>query len=200
MNKTNEFARKNTEAKVFVTVFFTVLDTRKRELTFCNAGHPSAILKTPKGIKMLEPNSTVIGIFENENFLEDKVSFKYGDISVFYSDGVTEAKRNGELFGEEHLIKLVRDIKTKNVKEYPEIIFNEINDFTKGKLEDDIVLLSVALKTKFVKINSSNFLKNTKLKVKSRRVVADILYRTVTLKNITQLPRLGIDKKNRPGC
>ncbi len=145
MEKTNELIRKFSPQRIFVTVFFGILNTNTGKLTYCNAGHPTAILsRSIAEAEVLKANSTVIGVFEKEQYLEDTDHMHFGDILAIYTDGVTEARCNNGFFGEDRLLSLVKAYASMETKELPEAIFNKIMECSEGKLTDDIVLLTIS--------------------------------------------------------
>lgn len=147
MKKTNEIIVKSSEPRVFVTVFFAILDTKTGKFVYCNAGHPFPVVKKGQSdAYFIKANSTVIGIFEKEDFNEDTDILKREDILILYSDGATEARSDGEFYGDERLINFIKELKHPNVNKLPETIFKEIISFSKGDLFDDVVFLTLSLK------------------------------------------------------
>lgn len=145
MQMTNETTIKTSTAGIFTTVFLGLLDKKTGQLNYCGAGHPGPIIKRGNGqIEILNPNSPVIGVFTNQKFVSKTKPLKPGDDLILYTDGATEAKRDNQLFGEERLIEIIKNLKLP-VKDCPSEIFKEVVKFSQGKLFDDVVLLSVTL-------------------------------------------------------
>lgn len=147
VNKTNEVVKKTTPPSLFVTLFFGILNKDTGELIYCSAGHPMAMIRKKTGdVRMLLTRSPTIGVFTKQNYLDEKDKLKPGDILILYTDGVTEAKIGSELFGEERLKESIKKSEPTKIEVYPQMIFDQIIQFTQGKLSDDLVLLSVELK------------------------------------------------------
>ena len=144
MGRTNNVIKKASTPRTFVTVFFGILDTTNGKMVYCSAGHPIALLRRGSSVERLKNSSTVIGVFEDQTYFNDEANLEKRDILILYTDGTTEAKRNGELFGEERLINLIEGLDYKSPQEYPNRIFSEVLDFARGRLLDDIVLLAVS--------------------------------------------------------
>jgi len=145
MGRTNNVIKKASTPRTFVTVFFGILDTANGKMVYCSAGHPIALLrKRDRQVARLKNSSTVIGVFPNQAYYNDEIVLEKQDILILYTDGTTEAKRNGELFGEEKLISLIESLKFKSPQEYPGHIFSEVLKYAKGRLLDDVVLLAVS--------------------------------------------------------
>lgn len=146
MSKTNELCVKTSEPYIFVTVFFGILNIRSGDFIFCNAGHPPGLVKTGKQVKTLDSTSMVIGVADNARYFAGKAKMALGDVLIIYTDGITEARYQGELYGEQRLIELVRSRKMRNTKKIPDLILDEIATFTKGTLSDDVVILALSLR------------------------------------------------------
>jgi len=147
MSKTNDLIRKTPiSGTAFITVFFGILDIMSGVLTYCSAGHPPAILKRKTSeTLLLITSSPVIGAFAGLNYIDDEATLEKDDALILYTDGVTEARCDGEFFGEEKLVSFIMDLKLPGVKELPQVIFNEVMECTGGKLTDDVVIFTVAL-------------------------------------------------------
>lgn len=146
MARTNEIVRKAPTRAPFVTAFFGILDLSSGKLVYCSAGHPEAILKKATSkIMLLETSSPIIGAFPRVSFVDEEITLTKGDMLVFYTDGVIEARCDSLFFGEERLISFVRDLKPLSARDVTRAIFREVLRCTGGKLSDDIALLAVAL-------------------------------------------------------
>ncbi len=145
MAKTNTLVEKSSPASVFVTAIFCVLDIETGRLTYCNAGHPPAIIKRKgAGVKLLDRHSPIIGAFPGMHYRSGKAVLKEGDVLVLYTDGLIEARCDGGFYGEGRLIKLIEGLKPVQARELPQIIFEKALMCTGGKLSDDIALLAVS--------------------------------------------------------
>ena len=146
VSKTNEVIVRTASPGLFVTVFFGVLDTESGAFSYCNAGHPQPILKRKKGPALFLPvGSPAIGVSKDFEFIEGEETLNKGDLLVAYTDGVTEARHDAELFGEKRLLDLVESLDV-GAKEITPRIFSEIIEFSGGKLTDDIALLALSIK------------------------------------------------------
>jgi PAS domain S-box-containing protein len=146
MRKTNEIVVKVSDELTFASVFFGIINTRSRVMIYCNAGHPPGIIKSAAGVKQLEPTAMIIGAIAPTDFEERAIDLSAGDLLVLYTDGVLEARRAGELFGEKRLIELVGRTKIKDVRKFPQLVFDKIEKFAQGKLSDDTVVLAIRLR------------------------------------------------------
>ena len=108
--KLNNFFSRKTPDGIFVTMFFGILNTEARELTYINAGHTAPVIVKPSGeIKLLEATDVVLGVMENWKYEVSFASVKPEDFLFAYTDGITEAQNiNGELFGIERLLAILK--------------------------------------------------------------------------------------------
>ncbi|MBW6468505.1 MAG: SpoIIE family protein phosphatase [Coriobacteriia bacterium] len=144
LGKTSAVILKVTPAEIFVTIMFGVLDTTSGRLAYCSAGHTTGIVKrSGGGAELLEVGSPIAGAFAGIEFRDGKTVIEEDDLLVLYTDGVTEARQDGELFGQDRLVDFVRNMEPLRPKEVPQTIFDEILRFTGGKLSDDVAIVSV---------------------------------------------------------
>ena len=147
ISKANAAIFKATPASVFVTLLFCVLDVASGHLAYCSAGHARGIVKRRDGaVDILEVGSPIVGAFESVQFKEGETVIDDGDALLLYTDGVTEARRGSELFGEDRLIESIRHLQPTTAQELPKAVFAEVLQFTGGQLSDDVAIVSVARK------------------------------------------------------
>jgi sigma-B regulation protein RsbU (phosphoserine phosphatase) len=94
----------DTDAKMFVTAFYGILDPVTGTLTYCNAGHnPPCLLSSQNESPVQELRRTGIplGVFRGETWEHGVVQFAPGDVLVLYTDGVTDAQDEHETFFDE---------------------------------------------------------------------------------------------------
>ena len=146
VERTNETVRKQIDPSMFATVFFGVLDLASRRLTYCSAGHPPALLVNARGeIVRLPATSLILGAFADVVFAEEQVQIPKGHVLVLYTDGVTEARHDGTMFGETRLSEILVTIATADPHEAVETVFDDVMQFTSSELSDDLALLAVTV-------------------------------------------------------
>jgi len=94
----------------FGTLVLARLEVESGWLTWANAGHEAALLVGPDGgHALLEATGTVLGVFEEAAWREERVLLPHGSALVLLSDGVVEAARaGGHDLGPERLAAVVR--------------------------------------------------------------------------------------------
>lgn len=145
IKKANAVIFKATPLSSFATIIFCILDTASGRLAYCNAGHTRGIIKTTEGtIALLEVSSPLAGAFEDVEFKDGETTLETDDILILYTDGVTEARHDGELLGEEWLVEFIARMGSTPPKKLPEAIFDEVLRYTGGKLSDDVAIVAMA--------------------------------------------------------
>ncbi len=153
LTKVNAFVTDDIRKGMFVTMFYVILDSRERVVSYASAGHNPMILfrgKT-KETFYLNPSGFPVGItlpdirLFGEKIQADKIRLHPDDILVLYTDGITEAMNaKRELFGEERFLAAIRKYGHLDVVEFVKAIKNEILRFTGGyEQNDDITLVAI---------------------------------------------------------
>jgi serine phosphatase RsbU (regulator of sigma subunit) len=94
----------------FGTLVLARLEIATGWLTWVNAGHEAALLALPDGgHTSLEATGTVLGVFDDAEWREERVQLPTGGALVLLSDGVVEAARaSSSDLGPERLATIVR--------------------------------------------------------------------------------------------
>ena len=146
MFKVNNLLFESTASDIYVTAVYGVLDTKNRILTFANAGHNAPILRHANGeMEYLTEGGVALGMFENLKYEERPLGLSPGEIIVFYTDGVTEAKNEKEEeFGTRRLKQVINDLHQLNASQIQENIYRAVKDFT-GSLHqaDDLTMIVI---------------------------------------------------------
>ena len=120
----NALACQRASTGQFATFFLAVLHEPTLSLRFTNAGHNFPVLLRAGGERvLLEKGGCVVGLLDGPEFEEETVVLFPGDRIVFYTDGVSEAEREGgEMLGEERLYALLetapRDLTAERLVEH----------------------------------------------------------------------------------
>jgi Serine phosphatase RsbU, regulator of sigma subunit len=141
---TNEVIHEATPPDSFVTIFFAILDLRDGRLTYANAGHTTtAIVRGDGSISSLSRTGPPAGAFRGVQFGLAETRLGFGDLLFLYSDGLTEARRGAEFYGEERLFALL-----SNVDGGPQSVLKRVIDdvtvFSAGNFRDDLAVLALA--------------------------------------------------------
>lgn len=155
--RVNDFVINDMKKGMFVTIFYLIIDSKKRRLNYASAGHNPMILYrgSTKKTYYLNPKGFPIGIQLPQkelfrNYIEsDTIQLAEDDILLVYTDGITEAMNSERaLFGEERLLKTMRDYGNLPVDPFVEKLKENIYSFTEGKPQyDDITLVAIKEQT-----------------------------------------------------
>ncbi len=140
----NELLYKESPPEVFVTVFFGVLDAQAGRIIYCNAGHTTGMV-CPKhgGVELLPANSPLVGAFEDVRFEDSEARLSAGDVLFLYTDGLTEARSDSELFGEERLYELLHEVAGRSPQALVQRAVDSAVEFSGGTLRDDLAVLAL---------------------------------------------------------
>jgi sigma-B regulation protein RsbU (phosphoserine phosphatase) len=106
MRRINLMLCRDNKPGEFVTAFYGVLDARNRRLTYCNAGHPPALLLRHGKITELAGENMVLGVDPQEPYTQSMIDLKRGDALLLYTDGVSEAMNfQQQIFGHQRVIE-----------------------------------------------------------------------------------------------
>ena len=95
----------------FATVALAVYDPRRRTLVYALAGHPPPIV-IPEGVvpAVTAAAAAPLGAGLTTGVRQTTVVLPGGATVCFYTDGLVEARRRGELFGEERLRRTLAEL------------------------------------------------------------------------------------------
>jgi phosphoserine phosphatase RsbU/P len=131
----------------YVTLLLAEIDARKRTVNYVNCGHNPALLFRAKTDTLTHMDSSCppIGIFPQEMCELSSADLITGDVLVFYTDGITEARnQHGEEFGVERLSAVVRHGSSLSAEDLVTDIFSSAADFCSGVgFHDDVTILVI---------------------------------------------------------
>lgn len=132
----------------FMTLCYVVYDAGKRNLRLANSGSPPPFLCRGGTAEVLTVEGFPLGMFDNAEYQEREVMIEPGDVLVFYTDGLSEARDiRGEEFGGERL----KAVLEKNYKMEPrkliDRIFDQIEKFCvdSRKFDDQTIVVLKAI-------------------------------------------------------
>src|SRR5580704_10121932 len=134
------------DADRYVTLLLAEIDVQKRKLQYVNCGHNPALLfrATTGTLTHLDSSCPPIGLSPEEICELSSANLAPGDVVVFYTDGVTEAKTPlGEEFGMERLSATVRRGSSLSAEELMTDIYTAAANFCGDDFADDVTLLVV---------------------------------------------------------
>jgi serine phosphatase RsbU (regulator of sigma subunit)/anti-sigma regulatory factor (Ser/Thr protein kinase) len=129
----------------FVTLFYGRLDCRNKTFSFldCGSTKPLHLRRKRNTLDFLSGDNLPLGITHSISYRARTILVEEGDLLIFYSDGITEARSpEGELFGSERLAKLIQANHYLPGTLLCELIKKAIFLFSqKEQLDDDLTLI-----------------------------------------------------------
>jgi sigma-B regulation protein RsbU (phosphoserine phosphatase) len=128
----------------FITMAYLVVDGARGDVAGAGAGHPPPRVVTPDGaVTPLDVHGLVLGIEPGERYEERRATLEVGGAVVLYTDGVLEARREGELYGFERLDAIVSAGRHLSAQDLAETILADCRDFANNELADDCAVVVV---------------------------------------------------------
>lgn len=113
-------------------------------LALCLAGHPQPVLVTRSGkASMVGSPGGLLGILPDDSLAltETVAALEAGDSLVLYTDGVTEARRGVEMFGQAALTMLLGDLAASDPQRIADEVQLAASRFSAGEMRDDVAVL-----------------------------------------------------------
>ncbi len=156
LSRVNTFITEDMRRGMFITLFYIILDSRNRVISYSSAGHNPMLLyriETDE-VFFLNPAGFPVGISlpDPELFSKtievERVQLQQDDLLLIYTDGVTEAMNAArEQYGEQRLIDCVRKNAGRTAEEFIAAFNEDIAAFTGGNAQNDDIT-AVAVKEK----------------------------------------------------
>jgi phosphoserine phosphatase RsbU/P len=134
---------------VFATVFFGVINTADRTLTYGNAGHPAPLVRhaTSDILSRLAPADPepAAGLIADFDYTRNICRFEPGDLFLGYTDGILEASDDaGMMFGERGLRQILVETRGLSGSAVSDRLMHEVRAHS-GRLvfEDDVCVVTI---------------------------------------------------------
>ncbi|SRR5579872_3230631 len=140
-------AERRIEAQ-FVSLIFAVWDDERRTLLVANSGLPRPIYVRAGKNEVIEATGLPLGLFDDANYDELRFKTKPGDMFVFFSDGILDARnRDGHLFGRGRVEALIAKCSGKSVGCVVDLIFKAVAEHSAGvEAFDDQTVVAIKVK------------------------------------------------------
>ncbi len=142
--RVNQLLYQDLERKSFITAIGAFIDTKKQNLILARAGHLPLFYYSAKNkqVEMITPKGLGLGLDSADVFAaeleEQSIEYVSGDVFLFVTDGVTEAKtRGGGEFGEDKLTKVLESSFSCTADEIRDRVLSEVRGFVADSLPHD---------------------------------------------------------------
>lgn len=146
-SRVNQHMVDRVKTREYLTAFLLRIDTENR-ITFSNAGHPDPLIyrRASHAVECLEsPPGMFLGVMpvDEGTFADSSGFMEPGDRVFLFTDGILEACRGAEPFGEERLAAAILNTAAMPLKEALAEIVADCARFTGGAFQDDLSLIAV---------------------------------------------------------
>jgi sigma-B regulation protein RsbU (phosphoserine phosphatase) len=140
-------AERRIEAQ-FVSLIYAVWDDAHRTLLVANSGLPRPIHVHAGKNHVIEATGLPLGLFDDANYDEFRFKMKPGDMFVFFSDGILDARdRRGQLFGRGRVEQLVAECAGKSADCVVNSLFKAAAEHSAGvESFDDQTVVAIKVK------------------------------------------------------
>lgn len=146
LRRTNQQLSHEKRSLPFLTAFFGTLNLKTGQLTYALGGHdrPFWVQSRSGDVPQLAGHGMLLGAFPTIRLDEQHIMLAPGDSLILYTDGVTEARHDDELFDEDRLAAVLAQHATASASEMATAVLQAVNQFTGSQPQaDDLTLLIV---------------------------------------------------------
>jgi phosphoserine phosphatase RsbU/P len=140
-------AERRVEAQ-FVSLIYAVWDDSGRTLQVANSGLPRPIYCRTGETETVEATGLPLGLFDDADYDELAFEAKPGDMFVFFSDGILDARnRSGELFGRQRVEQIVAGCVNSSAEAVVKSLFKAVAEYAAGvEVFDDQTVVAIKVK------------------------------------------------------
>jgi phosphoserine phosphatase RsbU/P len=130
----------------YCTLCYAVFDFKRRHVVIANSGLPYPIRGSGGTVAQVELPGIPLGSFAGSSYDEMSFDLSAGDVFVFCSDGVFEARDAlGREFSATRLVTVVKQNLDKSARDLVDAIFSDLQDF-RGEVPPTDDMTAVAVK------------------------------------------------------
>ena len=132
----------------FVSLIYAVWDDGNRSLQVANSGLPRPLYCHDDKIEVIEATGLPLGLFDDAEYDEFTFKAKPGDMFVFFSDGILDARNKaGEMFGRTRVEEVVASCTEVSAECVVNSLFKAVSDHTAGvEAFDDETVVAIKVK------------------------------------------------------
>ncbi len=146
LSRLNSAVITQTPNQPFVTLVVAYVDVARHMFEYACAGHPRPIVLAGPGEFPMPPEGNVpVGIFRGATYATNRAVLPDASCVVLYTDGITEARRDGVLFAEERLKDAVRANLPLDAQSLADALLETVREYAGGILADDCAVVTIKL-------------------------------------------------------
>jgi hypothetical protein len=124
----------------FATALALTYRPEDGRITMVNAGHPSPVLCNDR-CQLIAEHGCALALGVGATYEANEFILDPGGLLVAYTDGVTEARRHDDLFGETRLLEKVAEMRDDPPRAIVEHVVDAALRHAGGRFSDDVALL-----------------------------------------------------------
>ncbi len=126
----------------FVTMVYAVVDPVAGEIACASAGHPPPRIVSADGtVRALGSSGLALGVEPGQTYPEERARLEPGSSVVLFTDGLTECRREGELYGEARLDAFLAANLGLDPQALADALLEDCRAFGGGELDDDCAVV-----------------------------------------------------------
>jgi serine phosphatase RsbU (regulator of sigma subunit) len=143
LSSANEVVVGEIAAGKFITMIYLTVEPETGAVVVASAGHPAPLLISPEGeVEHLSVRGLALGVESGQVYEEQEALLNRGGAIVVYTDGVIEARQDGELYGADRLTQVVAAAHGRSAAEIADAVIADCRAFA-GDLADDCALVVI---------------------------------------------------------
>ena len=128
----------------FISMSYVVVDGVTGTVAAASAGHPPPRLVLGDGtVSRLAAQGLVLGIDPGQEYAQVRAELPPGATLLVYTDGVVEARRAGELYGDDRLDALLAARHDLPARALAAAVAEDARGFAGGELSDDVAVVAI---------------------------------------------------------
>ena len=109
IDKLNKMACRECRDGEFISLFYGIIDTNTKTITYCNCGHEPSFIIRGQESNDFDKGGLVLGVDENASYNIGTTDLKKGDSLFFYTDGLIDAANfDGQLWGRDNFLRTAK--------------------------------------------------------------------------------------------
>jgi len=146
LSRLNSAVITQTPNQPFVTLVLAYVDVARHMFEYACAGHPRPLVLAGLGeFPMPGEGNVPVGIFRGATYATNRAVLPDDSCVVLFTDGLTEARRDGVLFGEERLCEAVRANLPLDAQSLADALLETVREYAGGILADDCAVVTIKL-------------------------------------------------------
>ena len=125
-----------------VSCCIVIFDTEAGTMRHASAGHPPAFVWQRGDMRPLRATGPLLALDPQATYFSRDLPLEVGDLVVIYTDGLTEARSGGQLFGEDRVAHTIRRDPGQDTNIICKTLLEAARDFS-SPLADDVAIMAI---------------------------------------------------------